>query len=375
MPHSPHGARRRRRVAATVLLALAASAALAAALVPLAAGESGRRAAARAALLRIDPARQPYRFGGRGAGAFNEPIPARARTDRRSRRVVAAMLASMRRERVALVDRNGVPGVWHARRGDPWFTVRIGRARVRWQVPRGARPGADASSDAPLVIQDPRHPRYGSRVELRLWQASMDRGSRTISARGYGIFRYGRNSNGYPLRGHGTGSGLPWAGLIRAWEARRGVIRHALRMAASGISRRHRRPALGSDQRHPGPLAMGMRFQLSPRVNCRSRTVPGRSGRSRETRLLRAICVALQRYGAIVVDGSGRSDLYTFEMELDRSAGGAVRWSRVAGRPPGGYWGNLIRDRRAGGDGVRRVASTGIPWGRMRVLAHSVFSR
>lgn len=374
MPRSRPGAPVRRGVAVLAAVALIPCV-LAATAVTFAARNGGPRAHARAALMRVDPALQPYRFGGRGAGAFNEPIPRGAHTDRRSGRVMARVLAGMRHERVALVDRNGVPGMWLARRGDPWFTIRVGRARLRWQVPRGARPGGEHGSDAPMVIQDPRHPRYGSRVELRLWKAHLDRRHRRITARGYGIFRYGRRSDGFPLRGHGTGSGLPWAGLIRAWEVRRGVIRHALRMAASGISRRHRPPARNSDQSHRSPLAMGMRFQLSPRVNCASRTVPGRSPRSAATRLLRMICVALQRYGAIVVDGSGRTDLYTFEMELDRSAGGAVRWSRVAGRPPSGYWGNVIRDRRATGDGVRRVASTGIPWGRMRVLSRSVFSR
>lgn len=365
------------RAAAAVSVAIALVVLPGIALVTSAAGEARRTATARAALLRLDPALQPYRFGGRGAGAFNEPIPARVRTDRRSRAIVARMLASMRRERVALVDGNGVPGVWKARRGDPWFTVLVGRTRLRWQVPRGAHPGGGPGSDAPMVIQDPRHPRYGSRVELRLWKARIARRARTIRARGYGVFRYGRNSNGYAIRGHGTGSGLPWVGLIRAWEVRRGAIRHALRMAAPGISARFRAPARSSDQGHRSPLVMGMRFQLSPRVNCRSRTVPGRSSRSRETRLLRMICVALQRYGAIVVDGSGHRDLYTFEMELDRSAGGVARWARVAGRPPIGYWGNLIRDRRASstGDGVRRGSRTGIPWSQVRVLSRSVFSR
>jgi len=374
MPRSRRGAPLRRRLAVLAAAALIPCV-LATAAVTLAARDGGLRARARAALMRVDPALQPYRFGGRGAGAFNEPIPPGVRTDRRSRQVMARMLGSMRRERLALVDRNGVPGVWLARRGDPWFTIRVGRTRLRWQVPRRAQPGGGDGSDAPMVIQDPHQPRYGSRVELRLWKARIDRRHRRITASGYGVFRYGRRSNGYPLRGHGTGSGLPWAGLIRAWEVRRGVIRHALRIAAPGISHRHRLPARNSDQGHRSPLAMGMRFQLSPRVSCASRTVPGRSRRSAATRLLRMICVALQRYGAIVVDGSGRTDLYTFEMELDRSAGGAVRWSRVAGRPPSGYWGNVIRDRRATGDGVRRVASTGIPWGRMRVLSRSVFSR
>ncbi len=339
--------------------------------------ERGGRAAARAALSAIDPALQPYRFGGRGAGAFNEPIPGRMRTDRHSRAVMAHMLASMRRERLALVDRGGVPGVYRARRRDPWYLVRAGGRRFHWRVPAGVTPGGSLGEDAPVVIQDPHQPRWGRQVELRLWRTRIDRGRRTVDAQGFGIFRYGRRSNGRPVRGQGTGSGLPWVGLLRAGEVRRGAIRHALRLVAPEVSRRHRLPARTSDQRDRSPLVMGMRLQLDRRVNCGRRTVPGRSRRGSETRFLRMVCVALQRYGAIVADGTRTPNLYSLQMELDRSAGGAVSWRRVAGRPPGGYWGNVIRDARANatGDGLARRATDGIPWGRVRVLSRSVFSR
>lgn len=92
--------------------------------------------------------------------------------------------------------------------------------------------------------------------------------------------------------------------------------------------------------------------------------------------MLRMICRALQRYGAIVVDGSGMTDSYAISMELDRAYGGTADWHAVGGDPPGGYWGNLIRDQLANqtGDGLGRGPTDGIPWQRMRVLATSVFS-
>ncbi len=244
-------------------------------------------------------------------------------------------------------------------------------------MPAGVTPGGSLAEDAPVVVQDPRHPRWGREVELRLWRARVDRRRRVVRAQGFGIVRYGRRSNGLPLRGQGTGSGLPWAGLLRAGEVRRGAIRHALRLVAPEISARHRPPARKSDQGDRSPLVMGMRLQLDPGVDCRRRTVPGRAAGGPETRFLRMICVALQRYGAIVADGGGVPDLYVIEMELDRSAGGAVDWGRAAGRPPGSYWGNVIRDVRASatGDGLPRRASDGIPWDRVRVLSRSVFSR
>lgn len=316
---------------------------------------------------------QPYRMGGDGAGTFNQPIPAGVPTDRDSRAVVSDMLASMGRTRVALTDSDGVPGMYTASSGDPWYTVVADGHTLRWQIPDSATPGGQRGSDAPLVVRDPVHPDFGDDVELRLWHTHIDRVARRVTADGFGVFSTSRDSDGRPIVGYGTGAGLPWAGLIRAWEVRDGSINHALRFAAP-VSHDFRLPALKSDQGRSGPLEMGMRLQLDPSVDCGARTVPARSPSGPETRMLRMVCRALQRYGAIAVDGSGDRDLYTFMMELGTRYGGTGDWRGVAGSPPSGFWGNLIRDRRADGtDGIRRSSTDGIPWERMRVLSTSVF--
>ncbi len=331
---------------------------------------------AQEALAATDPAAQPYRFGGAYAGALNEPIPAGTALDPRSGTIADEMVASMRRARVRLQQEDGVPGVWVAGPQDPFFTVRANGETLRWRVPAGVTPGGSLADDAPVVILDPNHPDYGPESELRLFRAQIDRTARTITAEGHGVFHYGRTSDGRAVQGWGTGWGLSWAGLVRGGEVRAGEIRHALRMTAPGISARWRAPAIKSDQAGAEPMEMGMRLQLDPAVDCDTRTVPGRSASGPETRLLRMVCRALQRYGAVVTDGSGMSDLYAVLMELDTKAGGTADWSAIAGSPPNGLWGNVIRDENADatGDGIDRSASDGIPWARMRVLATGTYS-
>ncbi len=331
---------------------------------------------AEAALAASDPAVQPYRFGGPFAGALNEPIPAGAALDPRSATVTGDMVASMRRARVRLQQEDGVPGVWVAGPQDPFFTIHANGQTLRWRVPAGVTAGGVSGADAPVVILDPSHPDYGPESELRLFRAQIDRTARTITAEGHGVFHYGHTSDGRAVEGWGTGWGLSWAGLVRGSEVRTGEVNHALRMTAPAISARWRAPAIKSDQSGDRPLEMGMRLQLDPAVDCDTRTVPGRSATGPETRLLRMLCRALQRYGAVVTDGSGMADLYSVLMELDTKAGGTADWSSIAGSPPNGLWGNVIRDQNANatGDGVVRSATDGIPWARMRVLAAGTFS-
>jgi hypothetical protein len=78
----------------------------------------------------------------------------------------------------------------------------------------------------------------------------------------------------------------------------------------------------------------------------------------------------------IVTDGSGGPNQYGLFMEQGTETGGTADWDAILNRPPGGLWGNIIRDVNANqtGDGVPRNATTGIPWGQMRVLRTSVFA-
>jgi len=326
--------------------------------------------------LTADAAEQPYEMGGDYAGAFNQPIPADEATDPQSAQIISNMVASMGQQRVLLNESADVPGIYMASASDPTWTITNsqGLPTITFPIPPGATPGGVAStgSDAPMVVYDPSNPRWGADTELRLWHATMDASTHTITTDGYGIFHYDRDSNGLPVLGTGTGSNLPWVGLIRGWEVQAGSINHALRFAAPGASSGFRLPATTSDQDGSGPLEEGMRLQLDPSVDCDTRTVPFADPTGRDTRFLHEICHALQTYGMIMTDGSSN---YALMMELDTADGGTADWSSILAPPPSSLWGNIIRDQTADltGDGVARNAATGIPWGQMRVLASSVF--
>ncbi len=332
-------------------------------------------------LLPPSPDLQPYRCGGAYAGTFNQAIPDGTPTDPSSSALVAQMVQSMQRFRAGLSDADGTPGVWIATGSDPLWRVTSARGQrtISFRMPAQARPAP--GSDAPLLVDDPNSPTYGPFTELRGWQASVDATTRTIHTTEYGLFHYGRDSNGRPFYGYGTGFGLSWAGLIRAWEVRSGSIDHALRASAPIDSATHRLPAITSDCHQTaindcsGVIAEGLRLQLSPSVDCAARTVPFADPGGLDTRFLREICRALQVYGMILVDGSGDPNLYGLFMEQGTEAGGTAPWNAILNRPPGGLWGNIIRDVNADqtGDGVTRTSTTGIPWDQMRVLQTSVF--
>jgi len=332
--------------------------------------------------LPASPLLQPYRCGGRYAGAFNQAIPAGTPTAPQSAAIVAQMISSMRQARVVLDENNSVPGVWVASASDPvWrVTSSTGLRTIRFRIPAGARPAPGA--DGPMVVDDPDSATYGPDTELRVYQGRMDVATHTLSTTEYGLIHYGRNSDGRPFYGYGTGYGLSWAGLIRPWEVSNGAIDHALRVAAPVDSSAHPLPAISSDCRtstsNPcnGLIAEGLRLQLSPSVDCATRTVPFADPGGLDTRFLDEICRALQVYGMIIVDGSGDPNQYVLEMEEGTEVGGSAPWDSILNPPDQDLWGNIIRDVNADatGDGVSRNASTGIPWNELRVLSTGVFA-
>ena len=110
-----------------------------------------------------------------------------------------------------------------------------------------------------------------------------------------------------------------------------------------------------------------MRLQLDPAVDCQARTVPGKADSSPETRYLRMVCTALQRYGMIAVDGTGDRGLLLM-MEHSQTA----PWTSLVGTPVFGSYGYLVRDKDSPPDGLSRTDTSGIPWSRLRVLDRSV---
>ena len=314
--------------------------------------------------------------------AFNQPIPAGVPSDARSDAIVFQLDANTTVSKVALSASGEVPPVYVASPGDPLLAVSVGGQATRFRVPAGAVAGG--GSDRPMVILDPSHPDFGADTELRLWQASVSAAG--LSASGAGLFHYngdgavlnpnGTRSLGLPFRGSGTGSGLSiLAGLIRPADVRAGAIEHALRFSYSArdFSSRFRAPASKSDQpngtttRDPATaMDMGMRLQLDPAVDCASRTVPGRASTGPETRFLRMVCTALQRYGMIAVDGTSDRGLL-LQMENQETA----PWTSLVGATVSNSYGYLLREAGSPSDGLTRNDTSGIPWNRLRVLERS----
>lgn len=321
---------------------------------------------------------------------FNRPIPAGAALDPRSDSVIAEVAGNLRSQKFGFVSEGETPPVYEVGPGDPFYDVRVDGRLERFRVPVGATVGGGA--DHPLILLDPNHPEHGRNVELRLWQASINHGARTLSSRGQGLFHYNNDgarlnpdasiSQSRPFRGGGTGSGLSYlAGLIRPEEVRAGEIRHALRFAyaCNDSSDRFRAPATRTDQPHAGcngdpsatPAArkmdMGMRLQLDPAVDCEARTVPMQpgsvAGSPAETRFLRIVCRALQTYGMIMMDGTSADGLGIY-LEGEPTA----RWSEEIGSQRFGSYGWIGRDAATPDDGLARDANSGIPWHRMRVV-------
>jgi hypothetical protein len=316
--------------------------------------------------------------------AFNEAIPDGAASDPRSAAIVSQFASNASNGKVMLSTQGEVPPVYVAAPTDPLVTVNAGGVSTRFRMPKEAVAGS--GSDHPLVILDPSHPEFGRNTELRLWQASV--GANSLSASNGGLFHYnndgsvlnpdGSESVAVPFRGSGTGSGLSiMAGLMRGEEVSAGEIRHALRFAysAGDFTNRYRAPAVKSDQpkgtstrNAAGAMDMGMRLQLDPSVDCEARTVPGRTAGDPETRFLRMVCRALQRYGMIAVDGTGTGGIL-FMGENEATA----NWDAIIGSPYNGSYGWILRDETTPSDGLSRNGTSGIPWNRLRVLASSEF--
>lgn len=190
-----------------------------------------------------------------------------------------------------------ISGYWSDVRG-AGDTLKVSRdTRVGLPIPAGAEPAR--GRDAHLVLWDPR-----SGDEWGLWHVRRGPGG-WQAENGY---HYNTRWSGVPPQGFvSRGAGVPYlVGLIFPEELRAGRIEHALALGINYPSPLHVFPATKSDGRNmePTALPMGSRLQLDPRytdVDFR-RWGLDRSGR--------VIARALQRYGMILVDGSGHPKLY-----------------------------------------------------------------
>jgi hypothetical protein len=175
-------------------------------------------------------------------------------------------------------------------------------------IPSGARPSA--GSDAQMIIID-----TVSGTEWDLWQASSGGSGWSVSNGSV----YNINWDGMPTRYGSRGAGVPYyAGLVRPWEIAAGRIDHALAFAyptpASGGCVW---PASKTDGNSGGAGAIpeGARLQLDPSLTDADFAAMGLN------RTGRIIARALQVYGMILIDVSGRPKIYAENLAVNPNAG------------------------------------------------------
>jgi hypothetical protein len=204
----------------------------------------------------------------------------------------------------------------------------------RMHIPAGAAP--DTGSDGHLVVLQP------DGQELDMWvgqhtASGWTAGSRWVQSTGGPAVNCGA---GHHCSGADAANFALAAGVIRPEEIAQGHIDHALAITTpdtrSGFIAC---PATNTDGHHndPNALPIGAHVQLSPSVNVASLPIPGWQ---------KVIAVALQQYGAYVIDTGGSVSLYA-QSDAGR---GYNAWSRV-------------------GVSESSPSLADLPWGSMRVLS------
>lgn len=197
--------------------------------------------------------------------------------------------------------------------------VRHKAKTVRIPVPESASgaPGTDGH----LVVV---HPATGR--EWGLWRARWTGGG----WRATNAYTYDTTWDAAPPRGFGSrGAGLPYlAGLVRRYEVDSGRIRHAVAFGFPRPSCAATAPASKSDgPGHPDTdLPEGARLQLDPALDDEDFAAWGLNDSAR------VVARALQEYGMVVVDVSGRPKVY-LEAEQTARWGNALHATSLAGVP------------------------------------------
>ena len=307
---------------------------------------------------------------------FNQPIPDNYPSDPNSSAIINRIKNDWARYNWSYSGE--VPTVYEASNSSTTkYSSTI--SGVTYQIPTPGNIVAGGGSDRPLILLN-----SSTLQEFRFWKANINSTSKTITYSGAGVFYYnndgtlhnGKRSLSVPFAGAGTGSGLSYfAGLVTNEDYNSGVIKHAIRFAnsCSNSTATYRPPAVKTDQPHSSctssnpssssSIEMGSILQLDKSIDCNSRTVPTKTTGSKETKVLRMVCKAMQDYGAIMLDGTSAGGGANFYMEDSQTA----FWG-LDDKGKGNY-GWIFRPPYYSSDGVSRNGTTdGIPLDKMRVL-------
>jgi hypothetical protein len=159
-------------------------------------------------------------------------------------------------------------------------------------------------------------------TEYDLWQAVKSTSGWSVSNGSV----YNVGWDGAPSRYGSRGAGVPYfAGLIRPWEIRQGHVDHAIAFAYPGpAAGKCAYPASKTDGASTSSVAIpeGARLQLDPSLDSADFDRLGLNSTAR------IIARALQRYGMIVIDRSGRPKIYAENLTANPYA--TASWSDTA---------------------------------------------
>ena len=214
---------------------------------------------------------------------------------------------------------------WYSNVVDGGRTLRNQRGgEARLPVPVGALPAA--GTDAQMIMINP--------ATGDEWGASNLQKTST-GWRAWNAYHYNTRWNGVPPKDRSgrpfflRGAGVPYlAGLVRPCEIARGRIDHALAFANDFPTPRHVYPATKSDGKSTNEAAMpeGSRLQLDPSLD--ESTIRGWGC----VDACLTVARALQRYGMILIDASGREKVM-FEYDGTARWGGLISSKTVSPIP------------------------------------------
>lgn len=239
---------------------------------------------------------------------WNTPLPERAPIGRNSREILRYLRRVSNADFVSLAGTSrtgewGMP-IYHAVDGDPVYDVAntcptmLPPEFSQVRIPRGA--SADPTSDAAMTIYD-----RGQGLVFGLWRARYDAGRDAWSTCGGTVYYLGSNGLHGQLpdsdeRRNVGHRGIPpptWAVRIAEIESR--SIAHVLKIAVPATRCRHVFPMVrdecGTTARYAPPE--GTRIRIKPSIDL---------SRLRLSPAARVVARALQRYGAVIGDQSGR---------------------------------------------------------------------
>lgn len=300
-----------------------------------------------------------------------QPIPANCQLDQYSD-LIAAYIKS--KGNFSFDTGDDSPAIYVGKVSDPIYTASIAGKSFSIHCPVTAKAGSGV--DHPVIILD-----AVSKIEYRMWQASINHSNRTISCSNGGVGSY-RNDGSLDANkkralgqaeifGSNTGSGESYTvGMIRPIDVQNGRIDHAIRIAAAFLSdHRYNWPALRTEGgANSGYLTsetkgcpMGARIFLDPSVDvvALGNAAAAKVSDSRAKNFLKILVKAIQEFGLITLDGTGGGMNFYFE------GNDSAQWATLLG--PVNSYGSY--------NDLARALLSVLPFDKLRVAAPSVFDK